>query len=435
MQLISSYELLIVIALLPLILLSKRLHGSWMNPITIFSGIWLLQALLLVAGPMVYVAISLKTALLVISMHVVFFVCYFVVWLSLAKHFSDTDHCSEMQRLDLNVIFWLTALSSILGLVGLGMIIMYLFSTGEIVIMLTAPYTFRDMCLNELIEFPFISHLFSTFPIAGVGLGGIYLALATKRRWVILLPLFVIVAISMVDAGKALIVWTLGVMLGTYGYTKFVVRGEHLRWKDLKQVAVACLAFLVVMMSISAYRLKAADDIIEYQQDLYDIPYRYGKDFKALFPVIDIMNYIAISLPSLSLYLEEPDFEEGNGTYTFKPVGRYLLDQEIDSRFDFVMTPVPSNIFTIIHELLIDFGYGGMWCFIGFLAGLSALLHRRIQGRMRYFSLVVMSFVTCYLFYSVFLSITYSTKYWLALLMMLVSYPLIVERVDAATND
>lgn len=333
------------------ITLANKYYSRVINPVTVYSSVWLLAVLIHQSGLIYYYPLSLFTWLVIFLAQIVFSVSCFIGKRYDTEKYVLTEEENEQLKHQLNKYILITLSLASVGVLSSIYNIISIFGTNMLA-NITNVYAARVSGMEDFQLIPYVgSFIFIALPLSAI-----YVKRYGFSLWVILT--FVMVALNaLTSGGRAGIVFSLLMFVFAYLFTdkKEEENQQSTSRKGLYFSAVLLVAMFVVM---SSYR--TAGNEIEYATDLY---YRVFGDNVLVFK---IFAYIANPLGVLNEYLKDCTFDFGHNTLLpiYNIIAKFGLMERVEQYQSWYEVPALCNVGTWLRELVEDFTIFGAIPFI-----------------------------------------------------------------------
>jgi len=374
------------------------------------------SVLAVLAGPLRFTNVSVATLGLLAEAHLLFAmgVVASALWVPQADRGAARIGEDALAPFRVPLLRAVVA-SALLGLLGRFLSLVELVRSGDILILLSSPSTFREMALSDQLHITIVARVLSAFNFSAAAFSGAYVGMFRRPRALLLVPLLGLLASFVTDAGRAELVWGIMLLGSAYLIGRVQIRARLLGWRDVAAAASLGLGFLVVLAALRVLRGGALEGTYEFTRMRYGNVMRYGGNGLISTLLANVVSYFSGPVPALSHALDGGPSLPMLGRYTFRPLFAALGGETGSSLFPETFIPFPFNVFTHLYMLWLDFGALGVGAFhlvVGILAG---ALYARMEAKPSLFIFVLLAFVYTFLGFSLFLPLTYATTYWVAI--------------------
>ncbi|QHJ70551.1 O-antigen polymerase [Planococcus halotolerans] len=333
-------------------ILSIKLYGNKINPISIYSLIWLSALTLHQSGLINFDKLSLKTWIVIIGIQLIYVLgCYIgrkIIPYTNKEKFVETTSKNDEKRLKMVIIF-VALISAIAIITNISMFIsIYGFNlikyTNQI-------YASRLNGANNIDTIPYLS----SFVFIALIFSGIYIKKYGVKLF-LLFPVLLLLANQLTTGGRSDIIFGVLLLSGPilFKNNNKLMKKKQKRFSKIKIVGIGSL-FLSLFFIISKNRAAGQAVSSIYASDfLIQIS---GGDAT----LYKIIIYIAGPIGVLNAYLVSPVYDFGGNTFLtiFNLLNKIGYNLDVNSYQDFYNVPMAINVGTYIRELIQDFTIAG----------------------------------------------------------------------------
>ncbi len=364
---------LIIFCSIIFIVFSKRIYSHLLNPISIYTFIWMMMLILFEMKLIVYYPLSFYTWTVVIGAYLSFFLGCLVIYIWQYRFNMISDEFSRNSTIDVifaddgKLIRNLIIVFSIIGLVGAlqhwYVLIKIFGSVVKVLINAVKVYNMRQA--NEIkgvVPYLWLFSFFATF------LAGVYSAYRGKISFIVILPIFGVILKDMAKVARNGILLGLFEFFFSYFFFSFFLkhnRGSTVKRKGKIIGIVVVIALMVTAVSIVKLFRQSTEEygktdtkLAQFQGDLFISP--------------QIYFYASSQVGVLNKFLQEDREHLPFGASTFSSVYNLLsltgLIDKNDIRPKAYYIPEWSNTATYLRDIYNDFGISGI-LIVPFLLG------------------------------------------------------------------
>ena len=411
-------EILLVVILLGFFLGFKFLFKTYWNPLSLGSLIWFFSVLCSVVGPVQFPPLTSKT--------VVFIATSFLALLSgaLMQFYAGAKGPARVQKdghpagIDQKRVFQAILGLSLLGSFAPPLMVYHLHKTGNLNLLwdIKGHLSLRILTLPSAgpMQYPLLSSLFLSLNIAALVLAGLFFVSSAKlKKYIFFWPLANITIAGLILQGRALLVWGLMVFISSLIFAKAFFKKEKLKLNA--KYAVSLLLIVAILILIRVWKLGSfkGDELLMGSQ--YEHLLRWGVNTPGFYSALSFYDYFCSPVRALSEFLEKGRPEMSWGAYTFKPFFKYFLRQD-SSLYYAGVPPLGFNVFSYLREIYVDFGFLGLIFFNLILGFLAAFCFFKSKEKTTLVYHVLLSFLTTFLLFSIWIPLTSVTTFWSSLL-------------------
>lgn len=369
---------LIIVFSLIFLKLSKKMYLHWLNPLSIYTLIWMPMLVLFEMKLMAFYSLSTFTWIVIIGAYISFFLGALTIYLWNNRFNKFSEKAELIPKIDIvfsnngKIIRNSIIIFSLIGLFGaLQHWYILINEFGSIAgVLLNAIKVYNMRQANEIKGVIPYLWLFSFFAIF---LSGTYMAYKGKISIIALLPILGVVLKDMAKVARN------GILLGLFEFffsyiffSYFLSRNKFRRIKK-KNIVIGVVVILALMISsvaiIKLFRqsnekyIKTNSELVQFKDNLFISP--------------QIYFYAASQVGVLNKFLEKDNEHLPFGSKSFSSIyniaSTVKLIDKIDIRPKGYLIPEWSNTATYLRDLYSDFGIIGPFV-VPFLLGIFSTL-------------------------------------------------------------
>lgn len=325
------------------VLISIKYYSVFLNPISIYSIVWIFAILIHQSG-LIYYNELLPRTWIFITISYIFF-CGFSL-LHKPNSFPEMTSVKD----DRNIIkkyLIITLLIASLGILSSIVNIISIYGTN-LLYNLTNIYAAR---VYDNVDFQVIPYVGSFIYIA-LPLAGIYVRRFGVSIWI--MYAFVLIALNSLTSGaRAGIVFSL--LLFVYGFTLSGNKSKVRVKTKSNKIGLYIGSLILVAFFVIVSQSRAAGNQLPYATDVF---YKYFGDNALLYK---LFAYVANPVGVLNEYLKECDFYFGKNTFLplYNIIAKFGIIDRIDQYQSWYSVPADCNVGTWLRELIEDFTWAG----------------------------------------------------------------------------
>jgi oligosaccharide repeat unit polymerase len=424
-------------------LIGRWVFGRWFNQITLYSAVWSVTLIMFEARFIEYRPLESETWLVIITAWICFILGSVTVVMAQpldwrtrsSKPISLNTFSLDDERRLLKQVLWALCLVSGLAVAQHWYVLLAKFKTvSNVLIYGNVLYSMR---VSNRIEgaIPYLDALSLTACL----FAGMYIAAERRPRLLAFLPLFISLAESFGEMGRAKLL--IAVILYSSGYflRRATVSGTSSMKRPVRSKNLLALGIVVLSIVLGAELIRSTRRPLE---TIKGSSTSLRKLQGASFVTPTVYLYFSVHHGVLNQYLNQKDENAFWGENTFGPVWRVLAKfgapTEAPQYQRFYRTPVGANTGTYLREAHADFGDLGL-LLVPYLLGLvTASFWKRWEIKRSYVSLALLSHFYVIVVTSYVLIGTRWGYWWMALIGALVVGEIFdirlatLQRTDAA---
>lgn len=420
--------ILLIFLLFVLLIISKLFLGRLYTPIGIYCTIWIGGIFLYQLRLIEYEPTYIKSWFFILSSIFVFVIGSITASFPFKKYkFNSMDIFVKYKAYSQNKAYLLIILLSTVALFSEVLKIKILLNDfGSFDVISSHGEEIRNLYVQRELRMKYgILNYFSQFAYPAAILAGFYLSPFSKKKILMLLPLFPIFFTSITSFGRATIFWGILLYLNSYFININLTGKPSIRIRHLILLGILLLGVFVLFNSIFIERIPAGDPIFytKYASpEFLDIKENLVEDRQPFFllfgNIISNYHYLATPFASLNKVIGEDMFTVHTyGVQTFASFARALrkiglninlLEFIEESKF-ITHVPVQSVVGTYLTGIYRDFGLIGIIVIPYFLGFISTYLYWNSIVKPNIVSMGLLSFLYTFFMYSWHSSLFYHT--------------------------
>ena len=421
------------------VILFRILFDKWLNPISIYTLIWVTMIVLYEIRLMSYIPLRSETWIVIGSTYL-FLVLGSLTVFSAKSLVNDSEKIFN-KSLVLSSIFFknnakvLLYLIIILSLFGLISTLQHWYSLikefGSIEgVMLQAAIIYQMRVEGEIGTG--IPYIFAGVHMA-LFISGIYSAYKNKFGLVVIFPFLILIFKSLAEVSRAgMLLGLLEFFIAFIFFKQYLAISRTIPKRANKGIIIGIiLVFIFVIAGATAVKIFRAP-FESYKASSSSL----NKFEKGIIFSPTIYLYMSSHIGVLNKYLESQNEKNYFGEVTFFPFYRLV------SKFDVIKEPtyyqkgyfIPmwSNTGTFIRDIHADFGYTGLFL-IPFLLGISSTFYWiRFYQKQKFIDIIILSYLTIILAFSFLLMATRFGNWLISIVGFIFIIPLIEKYYNRA---
>ncbi|GAB4291703.1 MAG: hypothetical protein Kow0098_11180 [Ignavibacteriaceae bacterium] len=429
--------LLTQFAFMVILLISKKLFNRWMNPLSIYAGVWSLLITFYEFKLFQYEDIRLFTWVIILLAFcsfligiLTFFTAKQVFSTNLTQSKTNPKEIIPFRKQHANIILLIALVFSTIGLFAAlihWLVLIKMFgSVTEVFVYANIVYQMRVQGEIEGV-IPYLS----SFNFASVFLAAIYTAYKGKVTWISVYSFLVLSMQELANVGRAGLLFGLIIFFSTFFFlrNKFKQNSESEYKVKKARTILTTLVFIIIFVFVATFVKQVRGTVESFKGATRSLSSLETSEF--ITPSIYLYSSVHIGVLNKFLELDKEDTKIGQNI--FLPVYSILAKFGVTDKPSIYQkgyyVPMWANTGTYLREIYADFGITGIILIPYFLGLFCSHFWESFYRNNNFISLTLLVYLCSVLFISFLMMITRLGSWYISLLILLITFTILEKSV------